>query len=154
MTGSIQSVLDIQEREQTQGFMFYLDGWTHMQEFKYFENWFIASTPGNKLISAWFQEFDWAFRKHGLQDSYLDHLKSVYGENQFKKFVQGNTIVSYLKQHMALQKVLQIDRVEPFSGLDVADPNLGPLYLTTTEDWDFERVAKAVLVNWPTENHK
>jgi hypothetical protein len=154
MTRSIQLILDIQEQEQTEGFMFYLDGWTHLPKFKYFENWFIASTPENSLISAWFQEFDWAFRRHGLENSYLDHLISVYGETQFKKFVQGNSMASYLKQHIALQKVLQIDGVKPFSGIDVADGNLGPLYLTALEEWEFERLAKAVLTSWPSDRYR
>ena len=125
--------------------------WTKLEEFKYFESWFIASTPNNPTINAWFQEFNLCFQKFDMKDSYLDYLKTKFGMNAYNNMVQGNTMPAYLKIHMTLQKVMQIDGVAPFSGINAADIEYGPLALSNLVDFDEEKMVKMFMIEpWPS----
>ena len=90
-----------------------------------------------------------------MDDSYLEHLNRTYGADQYNRFVQGNSMPGYLKIHIALQKVMQIDHVPPFSGLDVAEPHIGPLYVTAEfSGWNEEKMARLLLADWPHPAYK
>ena len=109
-------VQDVQNQGK-QGFMYYLGDWSWPSVgVEYSENWFILSSRGNPSIKAWFSEFDYCFTVHGMRDSYLSELKEKYGEWAYKNLVQGNPMPSYLKQHMAWQKIVQVDGMPVFAG--------------------------------------
>lgn len=123
--------------------------WNTIPRFKVFENWLIASTPKNSLITAWFKEFNYCLEEFELKDSYLVHLQDTYGMDVYNKLVQKNPMPDYLKQHVALQKAMQIDGAVPFSGLDACSPPMGPLIFAEVSGWKAEKVAEYLLVSWP-----
>ena len=60
MMHSLDFFFDIVKSESTQSFMYYLDGFTTDDHYKYYESWFIATVPYGRMISLWFNEFDYA----------------------------------------------------------------------------------------------
>jgi hypothetical protein len=102
----------------------------------YYENWFIATIPRGRLITEWFKEYSICFERFGVTDAYLDYLKTQYGQNMYAKFVQRSNAPGYLKQHLSLQKVLQIDGVPHPSGISATDKDLGPFYLVESLGWE------------------
>ena len=58
----------------------------------------------------------------------------------------------YLKQHIALQKVMQIDGVAPFSGIDACDIKVGPLALAALAGWNEEKMIDMIVRDsWPSD---
>ncbi|KAJ3327993.1 hypothetical protein HDU91_004223, partial [Kappamyces sp. JEL0680] len=148
MTKSLHLLSSIVEKDDTEGFMFYLEGWTWDPMYPYFENWLIAARPGSKLIEAWLNEFTIVVNDYAMSDMYLAHLKKTYGAEQYQNMIQGNPMPSYLKQHMALQKIMQIDGILPFSGVDATDGSIGPLHLTQQSEWDNAKMGRMMLEPW------
>lgn len=52
-----------------------------------------------------------------MKDTYLEYLQSITTYQGYLNLVQNNDAPGYLKQHIALQKVLQIDQMENPAGL-------------------------------------
>lgn len=152
MTGSIQFIHDLQESEETEGFMYYLKNWTFDSKYPYYENWLIAAIPHSLLIHHWLQEFRVCFENFGMKDTYLVYLSKIFSRRKYNELVQGNVMPYYLKQHMALQKVLQIDEIRGFSKLDAVDDK-GPLLVQSLSGWRNDEIALILLRNWRFEKN-
>jgi hypothetical protein len=147
MTGSIGYIHDIQESDGTEGFMYYLKGWTFDDRYPYYENWLIAAVPRSVLVYYWLEEFKICFEKFGMRDTYLTYLSKVFSKRSYDALVQGNVMPYYLKQHMALQKVLQVDGIRGFSKRDAVDDQ-GPLLVQEMEKWKNDEIALGLIRKW------
>lgn len=123
---SLDKIVQDVQNQGKQGFMYYLGDWSWPSVgVEYSENWFIVSSRANPSITAWFTEFDYCFTVHGMRDSYLVELKKKHGEWAYKDLVQGNPMPSYLKQHMAWQKIVQVDGMPVFAGREATSVDSG-----------------------------
>lgn len=136
ITQEIAFIHKLQEAAGSESFMFYSEPFTTDPAYPYFENWFIATIPHGRLITAWFLEFSRCYETFGMEDLYLESLRNEFGEQRYQNLVQGNNAPSYLKQHITLQKVLQIDHAPIPTGLSSQDPLYGPFSILSKVDWD------------------
>jgi hypothetical protein len=153
MLKPLDFLLDIMDMDGSQGFMYYIDGWTTLPSYPYFENWMIIARPSSPLIHAWFEEFHKVIDTYAMGDLYLKDLEGKIGVERYRGLLQLNPMPSYLKQHMALQKVMQIDGMTPFSGIDGADSSYGPLYLAELAHWENDRMAVLLMEEWREDPH-
>ena len=130
VTASLDWVIDLVEKEQSSSFLFYLEDFTDPGVgFPYYESWFISSRPDTELLKAWWAEFNICFERFDMSDNYLSFLLQTYGKQQYDKLIQRQDNPSYLKIHIALQKVLQIDGQTKPATLVAHDSNHGPYYI-------------------------
>ncbi|KAJ3301608.1 hypothetical protein HDV03_000645 [Kappamyces sp. JEL0829] len=148
MTDSIDSVLQIQQDEQTEGMQFFMDYFTSDVSYPYFENWFIAAVPQADYILHWFLEWSYCVLIHQASDSYLNHLELDFGELVYNQLVQASDSPSYLKQHVSLQKVLRLDNIKGPSGLSALKPPLGPLWMLDQHEWNTWEFVDSLIDLW------
>lgn len=147
LTTSLDKIHSLQVSEATEGFMFYLAGFTTDLSNKYYENWFIGAVENSTLIKAWLSEFSLVFESFGMRDSYLVYLRSTLSTSTYTNLIQKNSLPSYLKQHIALQKVMQIDHMPHFSTIE-ATAEGSPLWLMNKLGWDAPAFGKAFIEKW------
>ena len=135
MLHSLDPIHSIQQQQQTEGFQFYIEKFTTLARYPILENWFIAAIPHASFIKAWFLEWCFCIEEFALDDSYLKHISNTFGPIAYQNIKQDMDSPEYLKQHIALQKVLQIDNITlpSFSGA-TAQPS-GPFSLLAALEW-------------------
>ena len=149
MGTSLAFIHEKQQKEGTEGFQFYIEKFGNDPNNLYYENWFIATIPRGRLITEWFKEYSICFERFGVTDAYLDYLKAKYGDDMYARFVQNSNAPGYLKQHLSLQKALQIDGVPHPSGISATDQDFGPFSLVEGYDWDAAKlIDKLVSQAW------
>jgi hypothetical protein len=124
--------------------MFYSSQFTSDYSYPYFENWFIASVPHGQLITAWFLEFSRLIEDYQMEDSYLEYLNRTWPD-RYDNLIQKNNAPGYLKQHVALQKLLQIDGIPLPAGLASSHKKHGPFYYLDQAGWDYWAYAKLMV---------
>jgi hypothetical protein len=92
--------------------------------------------PHASFITAWFIEWCYCIEQHALSDSYLQEMIDKYGQDSYADLKQNLASPGYLKQHMALQKVLQIENVTVPSFIGATQPPFGPFSLLNSLKWD------------------
>lgn len=102
--------------------------------------------PHSLYITKWFLEWTFCIEEFKTKDSYLDHLQNEFGKEAYTSLLQANNDPSYLKQHIALQKVIQIDKAPLPSGLSAVSKPYGPFWLIHSFDWASYRVADSLVV--------
>ncbi|KAJ3102739.1 hypothetical protein HDU96_009536 [Phlyctochytrium bullatum] len=99
---------------RTQAFQYYISGFTTDLEAPVMESWFIASVPGGTYVTAMIKEFDFAMSQYKVNDGYVEHLRMVYGDEEYeKKIRQHNNMEHYLIIHLCSTKVVAMDGVPP-----------------------------------------
>jgi hypothetical protein len=99
---------------------FYLDGFTEEGKTPVIENWFFACTKGSPFVRAWRDEFSQMARYQSVE---------IYVTSRIRMGVDPQKIsnTTYLAMHIAVQKVLQIDRY-PMDTLLLRKAEDGSLY--------------------------
>jgi Capsular polysaccharide synthesis protein len=144
VTGPLDFVMAKQQEMKSQGFMFHLNRYTSLTEFPVLESWFISSIPQGTFVTAWFKEFDWIVRElDGDGDRYLAHLLHTYGQERHDHLRQRIATASYLKIHIAAQKVMQIEGLEGIYSEAAEDEPFGPYILRARHHWNSKEYAHA-----------
>ncbi|KAI8849920.1 nucleotide-diphospho-sugar transferase [Chytridium lagenaria] len=137
LTGTVSFVHNNQQVHHSEGFAYHLDKFTVDPRNAVIESWFIATIPGSRFISAWFNEFNKIFYNFNMDDKYLDHLRALYGEDGYNAILQdshGDT------------KVMTIDKV-PHPYTESAEK--GPYTVLVESGWDdWEQVRRLVQEPW------
>ena len=145
LTASLDYIHNTQLKFKSEGFMYYLDGWTKLENSPILESWFIASVPRGYFITAWFHEFNSVIRDYGFDDQYLVDLKTKHGEEKYKNLLQSNSMPNYLKIHIAAQKIIQIDGILP---PHAESAECGPFKLICSHNWDSKKAAYSLIRKW------
>ncbi|RKP18536.1 hypothetical protein ROZALSC1DRAFT_29792 [Rozella allomycis CSF55] len=122
---------------------YHLDGYTVDGNFPVFENWLIAAVRDSATINAWFAETEFAFTRFAndsdKEDLYDRYLQEKFGMDVYLQLKQKIDISGYLKMHMALQKIMQIDGA-PVPRSDAAEfyPN-GPYMYVYENNWEMKK---------------
>lgn len=145
VTGSINYIHERQESEQTEGFIFYLNGWTTIKEYPLYESWLISSVPNGQFITALLVEFTRAIDSGSL---YLWNLKWAHGMEKYGRLIQGNAMPSYCKIHVAMQKIIQIDGITLLTSEAAETAPAGPYQYLAAMGWDADRFCKLLLDPW------
>lgn len=155
MLHSLDKIHSIQQQDQSEGFQFNIEKFTKLDKYPVLENWFIAAIPHATFIKAWFLEWCFCIEEFALDDSYLHHISNTYGQTAYDNIKQDMDSPSYLKQHVALQKVLQLYNtpLPSFSGA-TAQPD-GPFSLIASSDnWNSDSFVDHLIFKWsPLPNH-
>ncbi|KAJ3107815.1 hypothetical protein HDU97_003163 [Phlyctochytrium planicorne] len=150
LTGSLRPYFELQEKNKSEVFAFHLNAFTSDFSKPIVESWFIATVPRGKYITSWFNEFNKIFVNFDMKDTYLDFLKDQYGEAGYEEIRQKNNMASYLKIHMASQKILAKDGVPvPFT----LPAEEGPYLLLDRGGWSDGEVAKQLVGPWKDEKN-
>ena len=155
MLHSLDKIHSIQQQDQSEGFQFYIEKFTKLDKYPVLENWFIAAIPHATFIKAWFLEWCFCIEEFALDDAYLHAISNTFGPIAYQNIKQDMDSPSYLKQHVALQKVLQLDNITlpSFSGA-TAQPD-GPFSLIESSDnWNSDSFVDRLIFKWsPLPNH-
>lgn len=118
---------------------FYISNFTTDQNFKVFENWFIAAPRNSPLIRAWKHEFFRALEFHNRSD-YIAQLEAEnlpIGKIISKEYLMMHCcFIKILKNHPNKFRIRQIE---------VGDPQNGPFYYLTNNKWDIEKSTQALV---------
>lgn len=116
-------------------FLFQNRKWTRDETYPMMETWFIAAPPGNPLISAWFSAYNLACVNRRI---YLRIARIRFG---YDAIYQGYPRIRYYTAFAALQCVL---RTASFR-FNYSDSEDGPYELQNRADYDFEKIARALV---------
>jgi hypothetical protein len=112
LTESLEWIRKRQQLNQTEGLMFYSVRHTVDKNFPVVENWCIAAVPKSETIKKWFEEYDYARRKHGNNGiAYIEELETRFGKPMKNKLMANIDWPDYLIAYICHQKVLQIDNL-------------------------------------------
>lgn len=144
-----------------EGFLYYNKSHTINSLYPIVENWFIASIPNGKFITAWFNEFDFATKSFGNNGmAYLDNIDLVYGKDTLASIVQNissDFYKNYLTMHFCAQKLMQVDKIS-IDSMYIEDAFSGPFIGCTVSRWRSNNELYQILTQEPstatTENFK
>jgi hypothetical protein len=132
------------------GFMFSLDLFTDNQSYPFVDSWFIGTRAGGAFVTAWFHEFDFAIRTWGNNgQDYLTDLISRYGAEQYARLTQKAVMLDYLTIHVAAQKIMQIDGIQPLASQPAETSVYRPYHVLIDHcQWDSELFAQRLFTAW------
>ena len=135
LLGSLDWVHRMQQFEQKDGLIFYVDHMTHDFNRPVVENWFIASVPGGQFVKNWRKEYTWALDHFTNGFEYANYLRQKYGKRIVDFMLQGMNTEGrcrYLMQHVTALRLMFIDEIDMNFVLLRAED--GPMHLLGTDD--------------------
>ena len=134
LLGSLDWVHRMQQFEQKDGLIFYVDHMTHDFNRPVVENWFIASVPGGQFVKNWRKEYTWALDHFTNGFEYANYLRQKYGKRIVDFMLQGMNSrghCRYLMQHVVALRLMFIDKIATNFVLLRAED--GPMHLLGTK---------------------
>lgn len=145
LTEPLEWVRKIQQNDNTDGFMYYSNRHTVDKDTPVIESWFIAAVPQSPTIQKWFEEFDYACRKHGNDGrAYINDLVQRFGKGLQKKLLANIDMPDYLSVYISHQKVINIDKISSKDFSWELDET-GPYVYHIKNAWNSEKTVKNLI---------
>jgi hypothetical protein len=108
--------------------LYYIDANSPDKNYLNVENWFMASVPKGKFISAWFEEFNYSIHKFKEKGSlHYEEIKSKFGSDIANGAGSMIHHSDYYDQHISVQKIMKGDKVS-METVELLKAEDGPLY--------------------------
>lgn len=142
LTESLDWIRAKQTLNKTDGLMFYSSRHTIDQKYPVVENWCISAVPNSTTIQKWFEEYDYARKKHGNNGiAYIEELEERFGKPMKTKMLAKIDWPDYLIAYICHQKVLYIDGVKS-SDFSWEVDNKGPYIYQYESGWNSYNTVK------------
>ena len=144
LTESLDWIRSRQQLNETDGLMFYSSRHTIDANYPVVENWCIAAVPKSETIQKWFEEYDYARKKHRNNGiSYIEELTERFGKPLKDKMLAKIDWPDYLTAYICHQKVMYIDEVSSKMFSWEVD-NKGPYIFQYQSGWNSYKTVKAL----------
>jgi hypothetical protein len=144
LTESLEWIRKRQKLNDTEGLMFYSARHTIDKKYPVVENWCIASVPKSPTIQKWFDEYDYARKKHGDNGiAYIEDLDERFGKPNAQKMLAKIDWPDYLIAYICHQKVLYMDGVNSQDFSWEVD-NKGPYVYQYESGWNSYKTVKSL----------